>query len=226
MLLDRGAKPSADPRSPGEMVVALFDAQRDPAVRGRIDDAFWIRALEHAMPYVQETALETAKTNQPFPKPVLARLPKLLGASDPDVLHVACQIAAATKDKALRAPVLAAVAKVGDHQGLYAAFDAAEAVGARQAAYVAIAHRLAEKDRFAMMFGFLVRVVDAGGYSMSSNLSSDEIAKLVKTWDRFLAAHRAEIDAGTRFPPRDRRLDLALFPKDFHFSLHDGSQWP
>lgn len=216
--LARGGAVPPRPQTPGEADVYLVALAERPNGRPNGWDAECALLLDSSSAYVRARTLETLeRLPDALPPPVTAtlhrRLPALLTDADTDVQIPACRLALKLQWPKLRAPVLIALASAHTFPLTDHATNAAIALGARWEALSVWADRLADSDQRLDALGFLTQLVDVKhGYSGDSSMDAATAEALSARWRVFLEAHRAEIEAGRRYPA-DAPDVQALFPK-------------
>lgn len=226
MMLERGSKAPAAPRSPGEITFYLL--AHGPSQSGR-PASFVSRAagwLAHPIPYVRELVL--THTAPPLAEPLLRRLPELLRSSRVDLSIAACRAAEQSKDARFRPDVLAVMRAAKDDWLIRAAGNAALAVGVPRAERVAVwIERLGDEAVTMRAFDQLLELVEVtNGHGMQGKPDSAEARRLHARWQRFLAAERDAIAKGRKYRIGDPELTVDLLPKGFVLNLKGGATWP
>ncbi len=221
--LEAGAGFPTFPASPAAQDLYLQALSVSPDARPADWQARCLTFLGSPVAYVRAQTLETLAERKPFPSsltgPLRLRLPALLTDRDEDVRIPACWLAQTIKDPALRAPTLQALASARQFPLTDEATHAAIFQGARWEALKFWADKLDDGAQKQNALGFLILLLqwDHGSGSDSSFDAATGTA-LKAQWDEFLAAHRADIEAGKRYP-RDAPEMQPLFPsKIFSFN--------
>lgn len=215
--LQDGATPPAEPRTPAEQDMFLQALAARPQFRPTGWEYQSLTILDGPIGYMRARALATMVTLAPLPPALSAqmrqRLPHLLLDPNEDVQVAACGLAQKIKDPALRAPVLQALASARHFPLPNDATNAAYFQGLRWEALKFWADCLDDPARKQDALGFLVGLLNTkGGYGSDSNFDAATGAALKAEWDKFLLAHRQEIQDGQRYSV-DAPEVRALFPK-------------
>ena len=205
------------PRSLAEQDEYLQALTAQPPQRPPDWPARCLALLDSPVAYLRAQTLATLVTLSPLPPPLTeslrTRLPALLLDQNQDIQVAACDMALKIKDPALRAPVLQALAQARDFPLPNSLTRVAYFQGVRWEALKFWADHLDDPTRKMDALGFLEGVLNprtGGGYD--SNYDAATGAALKAEWDRFLLAHRKEIQDGRTYP-LDAPEVQALFPK-------------
>jgi hypothetical protein len=149
-----------------------------------------------------------------------------LGSAEPRVRDMAISCMGGHPHPSYEEPLLAALDR-GEDDGmvLFAnLFGAASALVPRDVLYErVIAHLGAGGSDQARMMA-LVQALAVRGEGEEGLVAADEVRRLKAAWTAFVAAHRAEVRAGTAIPIE--QTDPALLPRSFVFRLESGLAWP
>lgn len=223
-LLDAGATPAADPKSPGEVAVHVTHygpkTKRPPQYATRA--AAW---LGHPIPQVRVLVLRG--TAAPLDSVLAEALPELLESDHLGVQNAACDaLAEYGPVKGAKNAVLAAADEATDDWLVRCLARAAPAVGLDRDRVADIwARRLVNADHASLMYEQLSGLLDAGGGGMSGEIDAAEAERLSAAWRRFIARHRTRIRAGRLFTPEDDVVTDDLLPAGANINARDGSAW-
>jgi hypothetical protein len=185
--------------------------------------------LDSPVPYLRARTLATLAAMSdvsPLPPSITdalrRRLPALLLDQNEDIQVGACALAIQIKAPALLAPTLQALTEARDFPLPNDLTRAAIFQGGRWEALQFWADHLDDPARKQDALGFVQYLLEprlGGGYT--SNYSTATATALKTDWDRFLVAHRPEIEAGKTYS-LDNPEVTGLFPPKI-FSLGSGS---
>lgn len=225
VLRERKMRPLAKPSTHGELATWLLALKSGERPTGWEDE--YGRALEHAIPYVRQLALEAAPS--PLPPRYVKSIERALATDDLDLKIGAAHVAGREKLGALGPSLLAMIRSTPDAFALRAAVDAAHAVGLRTSPYEAAAHRLgAGVGTTEEALDVLLRVFDDNnGRSGSGKPTTPAEGKALEArWLAFLGAKRATIDAGKKVPFDDPAVSRDLVPPGFIVHRQGRPNWP
>jgi len=224
-LLERGAKPSTNPQTPGEAAVYLLTMSRQKDFRPKDWPEQVIRWLGHENPYMRELVLEL--TPEPIPEAALQLLPKLLADPYVDLQIAACRTAAKHPREAFREPIRSILKKGTEEYLLNAATAAAAANGIATDQVMEIwLSRIDNADLGGKaVVRLLLAVLDDNRALSQDKLEPETLAAIKARWSRFIQEHRQKLQKGHRFKIGDPEITPDLFPRGFQF--HDnGKPWP
>lgn len=218
MRLQTGARVTPLLRTAAEQDEYLQALTAQPSHRPSDWPEQCLSLLDSPVPYLRARTLATLVTLSPLPPPLAdtlrQRLPTLLLDRNEDIQIAACALAQKVKDPALLAPVLQALMSARDFPLPNELTNAAIFQGGRWEALKFWADHLDDPTRKMDALGFVQRILDSGsngGYD--SNYDAATGAALKAKWDRFLLAHRQEIEAGKTYS-RETPEVQDLFPKN------------
>src|SRR5262249_46251094 len=156
--------------TPGELILFTTAVRAREKYRPAGWEKVFVKALRHELPYVREVALESLPL--PPPKAARALLPRLLGDSNIDVQIAACKVAEKLKAREFTPAVLAALRAAKEQWHLYAANNAAHALGTERERVRIFVSRLDDETVAAWCRGHLVSSVLSGtsGYGSPTKL--------------------------------------------------------
>jgi hypothetical protein len=230
-LITRGAKPTADPKTPGEIVAYLTTFPADaPAAAAAAAAGLGERVAgwsSHPVAYVRELSLNVAPL--PLPDALRDRLPALVEDDDVNVRVAASRLAQRAKEKSCGAAVLRRVKAAQTTWELDQQSTVTADLGIEVDAWHVMADRLDEGDkkRFFLFLRHLCGVAKhSGGFGWHDDGATPaEMTRVQARWQAFLKEHDAELRAGKRFKPGDGRFTADLFPPQFNLSTPQG-EWP
>jgi hypothetical protein len=154
--------------------------------------------LSHRIPYIRELAL--TRLPDDAPAGLFEAVGPALRSWDLDLQMAAFDTIRRAKLTAYKEHLVAVVKTATEFMYLNAAANALHALGGRMEVFEIMAARLTEPDMFNDAVSRLLGVLEIGSYGGGPVGPTDREA-LSKRWSAFLVAHRAEIEAGKRFPP-------------------------
>ncbi len=223
MILARGGKPSAAPKTPGELVVWLV-ALPKASPRPADWEAVMMQALRHPTPYVRRIALE--KLPEALPRAFEAEIATNLTGTDIDVQINAAEAAERSHLRSL-APKIAAILKTATDDWLIRSVtNRATELGARGAAVDALVGRLADPKVANIALDRLLDTFEQNGRTASTEITAAEGQKLQAVWRRFVATHRARIDSNETLSLDDPSVPRDLVPPGWRVSRNGKPDWP
>jgi WD domain, G-beta repeat len=215
-LLGRGAEISAEPRSPGEMLLFAAAVGERPSFRPPGWEGAYAQALRCEIPFVREAAL----FHLPCPAPaiLLDRVAERLGDLNMNVQIAACRFAEKSKSAELREPVLRVLKTATDEDLFRAASTAAHTLCDRLEWVEVLVARLHEPAMAALclwpLCTDLLSDFSAGSIPGREHLSPEEGRACKQVWEAFLRERQGELMAGRKYSLTDSSPPLAgLFPK-------------
>lgn len=225
VLRERKMRPLAKPSTHGELAIWLLAVKAGERPAGWEDE--YGLALEHAIPYVRQLALEAAPS--PFPPRHVKSVERALASDDVDVKIAAAHVAGREKLVALKPGLLAMVRTTADAYAFRGAMEASRAVGLRSERFEAAAQRLGAgvgetEDALDVLLGMLEESNGRSGSGAKS--SAAERKALEAKWLALLKAKRATIDADKRIPFDDPAVTRDLVPPGFTVHRQGKPNWP
>lgn len=222
VMVARGYVPPVSPATAGEAALwlAAFGRGARPAGwQDRLHDL-----LAHPIPYVRELALQRVP---PDATPALFSTVGLaLQSSDMDVQIAASDLVQRAKLTTFRPDIEALLREATDFMVMNAARNALYVVGGRAAVMEIAADRIADPSKLPDTMRGLFGLFEGAGGTSSGPVSPTEAEALSARWKRFLAAHRAEIDSGTRFSLDDPVVTPDLIPSSWAIMRPGLPNWP
>ena len=233
-ILQRGAKASGNPSTPGEIAVYLEAAKLAKAAPEGLD-AWQEKWISHPLPYVQRLTIETLKA--PFPAWLNAKLMERVNSPDVEVQYAAVNAAAKLKDRAF-GPVMLKVMRtatdrwVTDGAGIAAAASAVP----RDEIMLAWADRITLPEpakqvgasEFFTTMGRLFVLIEHQGSGTRSGFhqqgGEDRVA-LRARWVEFIEKNRDAIREGKNFKASGPEVSPELVPRSLSIYV-DRKEWP
>jgi len=223
VLLARGYVPRPAPDRAGDLVLWLAAFEK----AARPDN--WIEllqmALGHRIPYVRELALGHLPADAP------PRLFEFVGgaleSSDVDLKIEGCNAVKRLKLSEYRDAVAAIVqtAQKSETFLMNLSANALYVVGGRVEVMEIMARRVAEPEMWSEAFGWLegafADIRGSGGSAEQADLPA-----VSARWLSFIAAHRAELEAGQKFSLEDPAVTPDLVPRGYTLSRAGKPDWP
>ncbi len=217
MRLQAGTRITPPLRTAAEQDVYLQSLTAQPSRRPSDWPQQCLTLLDSPVAYLRARTLATLVTLFPLPPPLTdtlrQRLPTLLLDQNEDIQIAACALAQKIKDPALLAPVLQALTSARDFPLPNDLTNAAVFQGGRWEALKFWADHLDDPARKMDALGMVQRILGPGGQGgYDSNYDAATGTALKAEWERFLLAHRQEIENGKTYS-RDTPEVQALFPR-------------
>ena len=224
-MLAAGAKPSGDPKTPGEIAIYLFAHGTSPSRPSDYEKraAGW---LDHPIPQIRVYALR--ETKAPVGGPMRPKLAPLLASDHQGVQNAACEALGAIGDDAsVRSAVVAAMKTATDEWLVRCLHRTAIAVGVPRDRIAALwTSRLHEVDHTMLMLNQLMFVLESNGGGSSGLPDATEAKRLQKRWERFTKKHAKRIRKGKKFTLDDPALTPDLVPPGMTRNDRKGQRWP
>jgi hypothetical protein len=223
-LVTRGHTPPGRPEEPGDLALWLVAFGRGARPEGWQDR--FAAILAHPISYLRELAL----TRLPLDTP--ARLYDAVGpaleSADIDLEIAACDVVRRAMLVNYHDAIVAIVrtAKAKDTMLLNASSNALFAIGGRVELLEIMASRLLESDVSSDALSHLFTVFEGvtgygGGFTVP-----EEVAIVSVRWRMFIAAHRSELESGTRFSLEDPAVTADLVPRGWTLNRMGKPAWP
>jgi len=213
---------SAGPKSAGEIALWLVALSRGARPAGW--EAELGRAMRHPIAYVRQLAFERTPRGA-----VAAALGPALVAGladrDLDVVCAAAQLAQREHAVSLAPNVVRAMPKMTDIR-LNVLSSAAWDLGARYDRAQMLVSMLPNAAAFQQAFSELLGALEHHGSSSSGEPTEAERKALAARWTKFIAQHRADIEAGRAVPLSDPTVTVDLVPHGYRLTRGDGTDWP
>ncbi|NQT40204.1 MAG: carboxypeptidase regulatory-like domain-containing protein, partial [Planctomycetes bacterium] len=229
-LIERGAAVPTDPQTPGQAALFMLALGRRADFRPADWQATAGELLRHPIPYVRSVTLENLR-NVPLGPLGEAVIP-LLSDEHLAVSVAACALAAATKSKQYRKPLLEVLRAADDQWLMQEAHRAAIACGADRDRVLEICidqlgrPRPADSSLYPWILALMIEVVEQEGGTGHSHTDWSAAGELAARWRELLEANREQIRAGKRFKIAEPPLTPDLFPRGFQFQRKDNPPWP
>jgi hypothetical protein len=191
ILVRRGYVPPEPGDTPGSM--ALWLVSMGEGARPQGWQANVSRALVYRIPYIRELAMERLPADVPVE--LVPAIRTNLGSTDIDVQITACNLADRAMLKAVLTEVTDAFRRAKEFWTLNACGNGLSSIGSRFDYYSILAARIPEPGMTREVMSMLISVFDSDGSFIGSFVTNDAAA-LSARWRTFLAAHRADIEAG------------------------------
>jgi hypothetical protein len=201
-VLREGAPPPPDPRTRGQVALALLYLREHGAegvarYEGRL--AEW---LAHEEPAIRDLALRSLLVHGP--PGALGDLASSLGTSDADLRRTVLLVIQESRDGKFASAVETELRLAHDEARIRAADSAAAAVGIDFVARARIhASRLDDPDEFRSRMELLIPALDSEGHGSTGVPDAAERSALREAWTAFLDAHQSALREGRRFAPDD-----------------------
>jgi hypothetical protein len=221
MLVARGLSPPVAPKSHGELAVWLVAIHKGARPTGW--ETTLARAMQHSTAYVRQLAME--RSPEALSPPLASAVAANLAHADPDVQVAAAQLAERAKLLALAPDVVKAMRRATGLR-LNIISNAAYMLGARHDRAQMLVVRLADKDAFEQALAELCDLLDYNGRSTNGTTTDAMRAAVVTQWKKFVADHRADIEASKKIPLTDPSVTKELLPPTWKLGKRTGGQWP
>lgn len=156
--------------------------------------------LSHRIPYIRELALTRLPGDAPAE--LFEAVGRALQSTDLDLQVAAFETIRRVRLDSYKEQLIAVAKTAKDYTFLGRATNALAAISGRMEVLEVMAERLTEPELFPHavwhLLSAVVEVSDGG--TVSGPASAADREALSKRWSAFLSAHRAEIEAGKRFP--------------------------
>ena len=220
ILVRRGYAPGDSADTPGN--VALWLVAFGQGARPARWQESVSRALAHPIPYIRELAMDR------MPPDVSANFAPAIRANldstDLDVQIAACNLAGRGMLSAIRGAVSETFRKAKETWTLRTCGNALYALNARFERADILASRLTEPDVAEEVFSSLLGLFETDGYSSCCLL--DEATALAPRWKSFIAAHRADIEAGREISLDEPDVTRDLVPAGVTLHRTGKPDWP
>ncbi len=223
MLAVRGYKPSASPKTAGEIAMWLVALPHGATLPPGWETELGA-AMKHPIAYVRQLALDHVPAHR-LPPSLVALVVTNLAHADADVVVSAAQLAQRENMTAIAPNVVAAMSKQSGLR-LNTISYAAYMLGARFARAKALVARISDRAVFDEVLGELVDLLDSHGRSANGEITDAARAALAPRWKAFVEAHRADIDAGKKIALTDPSVTRDLVPPNWKLTRADGTEWP
>jgi hypothetical protein len=220
ILVRRGYAPNTPGETPGGMalwLVAFGNGARPTGWQENVS-----RALAHRIPYIREVAIERLPTDV-----IPAFLPAIranLASTNADVQIAACDLVYRTKLNAVHAEVSNTLGTAKEEWAVRSCGNALYAIGANFERLDTLAVRLSEPDMTDMMLDMLLDLFDSNG--STGCCKTDQGSALSTRWRAFLAARRADIEAGRSISLDDPSIPVDLLPPGITLHRSGKPDWP
>ncbi len=212
------------PGTPGEAVIFLNALGSRESFRPPDWENTVAGLLQHEIPYVRETALNSVPV--PLPASVRKLIPARLLDADVNVQIAACNLAGKTPLPEFKEAALKVLATAREQWLLNAVENALWELGVRFESIEVLVGRLDDREMTVWCLSRLSGWVIADhstGSTPAENTFDAEQAKVVKArWRQFVHDHGNALRAGKRFSVGDPALTPELFP-NFEFYPRRGS---
>ncbi len=229
-LIERGAAVPTDPQTPGQAALFALALGRRADFRPADWQATAGQLLRHPIPYVRSVTLENLR-NVPL-GPLHGAILPLLKDDHLAVSIPACDLAATTKAKQYREPLLEVLRAAEDQWLMQAAHRAALACGAGRDRVLEICidqlgqPRGADSRLYPWILALMIEVVEREGGYGHSQTDWSTAGELAARWRNLLKANREQIRAGKLLKIGQPPLTPDLFPRGFQFQRKDHPPWP
>lgn len=206
--------------SPGDIalwLVALEGAAQPEGWQQRLE-----RALAHPIPYVRELGFNHSPT--PVAEALVPAIRRGLSSTNVDEQIAACRLVHRAGRRDLGDALIATLRTAEDKGLLREVSNTLYTIGLRAERMNVLAARLDDLGVAAKVLDLLLGLFErSGGYSPS--LTSADVTHLRETWQAFIAAHLADIEAGRRLS-LDNDTPIGLIPPTWSISRPGKPPWP
>ena len=222
-VVSRGYVPPSSPRTPSERLMWVLAEPH----RARPADwtAVYRRLLDDDIPFIRIEALRLLPVDAP--PELFTSIGRALRSPDPDEQEWALAVVRRSRLREHAGYVESLARTSRDEMFLHDAFEAVESAAGLLAALDIAADRLTEDGMFGLMHGQLLHALEPlSGGSTPTQPKIEEIRALSVRWKKFIADHRAELQAGKRFALEDSVVTPDLLPAGWTLYRAGKPPWP